>query len=153
MWLFQSFSPYLSISLLVASISVFFLSILKVRDSHFFSDTPGLLPFGMYVWGDALVIGFFWIILTSAAVLKVSAFWILLTAIIFLSIRSLIEIFYWLHQQFQPKPFNPPLLRRYCSPLQSAIVLQLWHTVIVCFGVLGIIVLLLYRAEALSTGI
>lgn len=138
MWLFQSVPAYLSLTMLTFSVILFLLSVVKVRNNAFFSDTPVLIPLGIYVWGDAVVLSLFWFLLSTFALFQVSLFWLSFFVITFLSVRSAIEVVYWLHQQFQTKPFNPPFFRKYFSPLQSAILLQLWHTLIVVFGVVAL---------------
>ncbi len=63
---------------------------------------------GIFVWGDALVIGFFWIF--SSLIFLFFNDWIgfLLTAAVFWSVRSLGEIIYWINEQFAVKHRNAP---------------------------------------------
>ena len=73
-----------------------------------FGLTPRLFWLGMFVWGDAVILGIFWLI-TSLVVLVLGD-WLLflLIASVFWVIRSLGEIIYWLNQQFSTINRNPP---------------------------------------------
>jgi hypothetical protein len=73
-----------------------------------FTITPWLAPLGIFVWADALVIGFFWLLWCSFTFFwqdwwffmsGVSAFWL---------VRSLGEVNYWMLQQFLKPATNEP---------------------------------------------
>ncbi|MDD3999184.1 MAG: hypothetical protein PHR98_03755 [Candidatus Shapirobacteria bacterium] len=63
---------------------------------------------GIFVWGDAVVIGLFWFLISLICFLLKD--WILFLLIIstFWIVRSLGEIIYWINQQFSPIIRNPP---------------------------------------------
>lgn len=73
-----------------------------------FGLTPFLLPLGIFVWADGVIIGLFWIISSFVAyLLKDSLLFIFLFSLFWL-VRSAGEAIYWLNQQFSPINRNPP---------------------------------------------
>jgi len=70
--------------------------------------TPALFPFGIFVWGDAVILGAFWA-LTSIVTLLLND-WILFLLIVsvFWLVRSLGETIYWFNQQFSKINRAPP---------------------------------------------
>ena len=62
--------------------------------------TPHLFPFGIFVWGDAVIIGFFWSLVSIFIYILKDWYLILLIFCVFWTVRSLGEAFYWLNQQF-----------------------------------------------------
>ncbi len=73
-----------------------------------FGLTLLLGPLGIFAWGDAVVFGLFWVIVTVLSLLLnewnlfcliVSVFWV---------VRSLGETLYWFNQQFSTINRNPP---------------------------------------------
>jgi hypothetical protein len=91
---------YISLYGLVA----FFSFLFGVRQTYFrknpYGLTPLLLPLGIFVWGDAVIIGLFWTIASVASVLLENAhlFWVIQA--LFWIVRSGGEILYWFLQQF-----------------------------------------------------
>ena len=73
-----------------------------------FGLTYPLFPFGIFVWGDAAVLGLFWSLVSLVCFLLND--WILFLLIISLYwfVRSFGEIIYWLNQQFSPIIRNLP---------------------------------------------
>lgn len=65
-----------------------------------FGPTTLLTWLGIFVWGDALVIGLFWFLSALAALVMQSWVIFLLIISVFWVIRSVGETMYWLHQQF-----------------------------------------------------
>lgn len=125
-------------SLLIFAIFFFLLvsimAVYKTRHNKFYQDTTFLWPFGIYVWGDALIVAPF--------LATVSLIWLLLgtdgatiTKFIALSlgVRSFFEVIYWLNHQATDNVFTPLLLRNNTSlkPKDTAILFQVWHTCIV----------------------
>lgn len=70
--------------------------------------TPHLFFLGSFVWGDMIVLGPFWIIVSLISILLNNwyLFWLFVT--VFWIIRSLGEVIYWLNEQFSGKNRNPP---------------------------------------------
>ena len=62
--------------------------------------TRPLLFWGIFVWGDAVIIGFFWSLVSIFIYILKDWYLILLIFCVFWTIRSLGEVFYWLNQQF-----------------------------------------------------
>lgn len=136
----SQFPAIISFVIVIFFSLISFVAILRKREGKFFMDSHFLSPFGIYVWGDALLVAPFWVILallTLGLGFSIREFFVI--SLIFFLIRSLIEIQYWLYQQFQKEPFNPPLLRKWFKPLESAILLQVWHTILVVFNLAGIL--------------
>lgn len=125
------------ILLFLLSFFIFILSIGKVKKGHFYQDTFWLFFFGIYVWGDGLVLGPFWmissIILFNTSVISAYRF-----LLIFFLVRSAGEVLYWLVHQASDRKYQPPLFRKitFLDDNQAAILYQLAHT--------SIIVILIY---------
>lgn len=139
----SQFPAIISFAIAFFFLIISFVAILRKRSGKFFKDSLFLSTFGIYVWGDALIVAPFWVILALLTLgLGLSNREFFVISLIFFLIRSLIEIQYWLYQQFQKEPFNPPFFRKWFKPLESAILLQVWHTIIVVFSLVGILKLL-----------
>jgi hypothetical protein len=71
---------------------------------------------GIFVWGDAIVLGPFWL-LTSLLVLFLQDWQLFLVILsLFWVVRSLGEVIYWITEQFSKEHRNPPetlMLYRY----------------------------------------
>jgi len=63
---------------------------------------------GIFVWGDAVILGFFWVLVSLVCFLLKDwiLFWLIIS--VFWVVRSLGEILYWINQQFSPIIRNPP---------------------------------------------
>lgn len=73
-----------------------------------FGNTRYLYPLGVFVWGDAVIIGAFWALSSFIAILLNDLILFLLLASTFWLVRSLGETLYWIAQQFSSLPKNPP---------------------------------------------
>jgi hypothetical protein len=62
-----------------------------------------LLPLGMFVWGDAVVFGLFWVVSSIIVLVLRDWYLFLLTISIFWVVRSVGETIYWFNQQFSSK--------------------------------------------------
>lgn len=80
----------------------------SIRKKQSFKLTPSLFPLGIFVWGDAIVIGPFWVIISLIAYFSNDWLLFLLTISVFWLVRSLGETIYWLNQQFSLVNRNPP---------------------------------------------
>lgn len=97
------------ISYSLLSVFVFILGwIQSVRNKNAFGLSTPFQFLGIFVWGDALIIGFFWIF--AGLIFLIFNDWIgfLLTVAIFWAVRSMGEIFYWISEQFAVKHRNSP---------------------------------------------
>lgn len=112
-----------------------FTKAIKKSKKEFYSDTFFLSLFGIYVWGDALILAPFWI-LSSMIFLFISDLNILKYILFFYSIRSFFEVIYWLNHQSVKSSYNPPFFRKFkwIKANESAILYQLFHTGIVVIG-------------------
>ena len=80
-----------------------------------FQETPSLLIFGIFVWGDAVVLGLLWLLVSLVTFLLNDWTLFLLFISVFWTVRSSGEVIYWLNQQFSPLNRNPPeRLKGYC---------------------------------------
>lgn len=91
---------------------VCFLSFIKafhevLKKHNPFGETPILFWLGIFVWGDAIVIGMFWILVSLISLLLNSWILFLLLVSVFWVVRSLGETIYWINQQFSPIIRNP----------------------------------------------
>jgi len=93
----------------VGALLLWVLSLVQLKRNNPFGLVPWwTAPWGMFVWGDGIMIGIYWLILSMFTGLSgnwagfglgVSVFWV---------IRSLGEMIYWLLQQFSPVVRNAP---------------------------------------------
>jgi hypothetical protein len=107
----------------------------KVRSKQFYSDTWWLWPWGVYVWGDGLVLGPFWF-LVGLIFLNISGLLQAQVIALFFALRSGYEVVYWLNHQVASRSYIPPMVRKWThlGPNEAAIVYQLFHTAIVCLA-------------------
>lgn len=84
------------------------LGVQNVRRNRTFSLTPLLYPLGIFVWGDAPILGAFWVVVAIAGMLVGNMAFFLLCVSLFWCVRSVGETIYWLLQQFSPLKRNPP---------------------------------------------
>ena len=78
------------------------------NENKAFTETPWLLPWGAFVWGDAVVFGLFWFLISTASLLLKDwlLFWLVYS--LFWVMRSLGETIYWLNQQFAVEKRDAP---------------------------------------------
>lgn len=62
--------------------------------------TPWLLPYGSFVWGDAVLLGLFWTVVSVVCLWLNNVQLFLIIQAIFWMVRSAGEIIYWFLQQF-----------------------------------------------------
>lgn len=93
----------------IGAISAF---ILGVRQCTYFKNPYGLTrmfyPYGIFVWADALLIGFFWISVSVLAFAMQNVHFFLVVQAIFWMVRSAGEIVYWFLQQFAETKRDTP---------------------------------------------
>jgi hypothetical protein len=94
------------------SVIVFIHGIQQSKKGNFYTDTPFLFPLGIFVWGDAIVLGLFWAVLALGSI-AMSWMSILRVLFIFFALRSAFEVVYWLNQQAIHSEYMPPLFRRF----------------------------------------
>ena len=70
--------------------------------------TRPLLFWGIFVWGDAVIFGIFWTLVSVAVLILKDWILFLLIISVFWVVRSFGEAIYWLNQQFSTINRNPP---------------------------------------------
>lgn len=73
-----------------------------------FGEPLVLFWLGIFVWGDALILGIFWCLVSIFCFFLKDWILFLLIVSVFWIVRSLGEILYWINQQFSPIIRNPP---------------------------------------------
>ena len=73
-----------------------------------FGLTRSLFFLGIFVWGDAVIFGAFWMIVSIVIFLLKNWYLFFLIISVFWTIRSFGEIIYWLNQQFSSINRNLP---------------------------------------------
>jgi len=90
-----------------------FLGFLKGLQQSAFNKNPYGLSYafnliGAFVWGDAVIFGLFWTIVSLVTLFLDNWLLFLMAISFFWVIRSLGEMIYWLNEQFSQKNLNPP---------------------------------------------
>lgn len=112
----------------------------QARQGHFYSDTPGLWLLGIFVWGDGIILGPFWVV-SAVGLTWVPVIWVARYILVFYALRSAYEVIYWINHQVAHRDYVPPLFRRWpwLKANESAILYQLLNT---CQVVLAVVLLL-----------
>jgi hypothetical protein len=131
---------YLLISLF--GFVIFLLSIHKSKNNQFYSDTFLLAPFGVYVWGDGIILGLFWILIgLFAYITNLEILWFYRFYLLFWAIRSGYEVVYWLNHQSVKSEYQPPILRnfKWLKTNETQILYQVANSCLmtIAFGLLG----------------
>lgn len=78
------------------------------KKQNSFGVTPWLYPFGIFVWGDAIVFGPFWVIVAFLGLLLQNVYFVYAIVAFFWFVRAHGEVMYWMHEQFATKHRNKP---------------------------------------------
>jgi hypothetical protein len=127
--MFTYLSPFIFLFLLLQC-GVFFFALQKCQKNQFYSDVPFVLClFGIFVWGDALIIAPFWAV-SSILFIFISPLNIVRYFFLFATVRSAYEVVYWIAHQFSGKKYRAPLFRNisWITDDQSAILYQVLQT-------------------------
>lgn len=105
-----------------------------------FGASPFYTLLGAWVWGDVLVFGVFWL-LVSLSFIFIFKNWhlYLLTQSVFWTVRSFGEINYWMNQQFSTINRNPPKNLLFHDIFHNDSIWFVYQTIWQCLGVIGII--------------
>ncbi len=79
-----------------------------IQQKNAFGYSTAFIPLGSWVWGDALIFGLFWFLVSVFILFKNDWILFLLIISVFWMVRSFAEIIYWLNQQFSVKERNHP---------------------------------------------
>lgn len=80
----------------------------SVKKKNSFGETAFLSWLGIFVWGDAVIIGLFWFLSSLVCLLVKDWILFLLILSVFWVVRSMGETSYWFNQQFSTINRNPP---------------------------------------------
>lgn len=132
-------SLFYSLSLIFVGLVIVIKSFLKLNDNKFFEDTPWLFILGIYIWGDGLVLGFFWLIMGLLTIF-LPAIWLYRLVLIFFALRWFYEVIYWLNHQAHKRSFKPFFLqgKKTLPADQAAIVYQLIHLCLTTLALFGL---------------
>jgi hypothetical protein len=87
---------------------VFLKGFYEIKRRNPYGLTKYLFFIGAFVWGDLLILGPFWIIVSLISIFLNNWTLFLLFCSLFWVIRSLGETIYWLNEQFAYTKRNPP---------------------------------------------
>jgi hypothetical protein len=132
---------YFGLLVCVLGLGIFFTAIKRCQNHCFYQDTHWLIPLGIFVWGDALILGPFWAI-SGLIFTQLSQIWVIRYLLLFASIRGGYEVIYWLNHQAVGKDYHPPLFRRFkwIDSQQSAILYQLVTTLWLFGSIFGLLI-------------
>lgn len=101
--------------------------------------TPHLFFFGAFVWGDMIVLGPFWIIVSLISIFLNNWYLLLLFISVFWIIRSFGEIIYWLNEQFAGKNRNPPFTLNFHKFINSEAIWFIYQVFWQCVFVFSLV--------------
>lgn len=97
-------SPIFNALLVCFGVGAFISLFLGWRQTYRRKNPHGLTPFywiyGIFVWGDAILLGIFWTLVCAMSVLLQNSQFFLITFAVFWMVRSAGESIYWFLQQF-----------------------------------------------------
>lgn len=76
------------------------------KNRNAYGLVPFLLPWGIIAWGDAIIFGPFWILVSFVTIALNDWYLFLLVLSIFWVVRSLGETIYWFNQQFSSRVYE-----------------------------------------------
>lgn len=101
---------------------------------------PWLIPLGMFVWGDAIIICLFWIIISAVAIVLQDWLLFLLIVSVFWVVRNIGEAIFWFNQQFSQKIIYPPEILPGYSLVKNESIWFIYQIINQCFAVVFIVV-------------
>lgn len=105
--------------------------------------TPWLFPWGIFVWGDGLVIGPFFVIVALITFLTQDFNLMMLLFCAFWLVRGVGESIYWLNQQFstviREKPKDVPFFGKMVGDESGWFMMQIFMQCIAVFALVGTI--------------
>jgi uncharacterized membrane protein len=121
---------FVSLFLVILGIIITYFSVIFSKKGQFYTDTHFLIPLGVFVWGDGLILGPFWIV-SGVLFTQFSLLLMLRYVLLFWAIRTGYEVIYWITHQATKHEYQPPLFRNvsWLDTQQSAILYQVLNTV------------------------
>jgi hypothetical protein len=105
----NNFQTGILLFIFIISLYATFKGLLEVvKKQNPFGEPHVLFWLGIFVWGDAVVLGLFWFLVSLFCLFTNDWQLFLLIVSVFWVVRSLGEIHYWISQQFSPIIRNPP---------------------------------------------
>jgi hypothetical protein len=121
--------------LFLLHVILFGLALQKGKRKQFYSDTPFLFLFGIFIWGDALILSPFWmassLLFHLLSLINICRYWLL-----FFAVRSMFEVIYWINHQVAHRDYKPPLFRnvKWLAANDSAILYQVMNMCLMIFS-------------------
>lgn len=104
----------------ISSILFFIKSLRQIKNKkNVYGVTTYLFFLGAFVWGDMVILGPFWIIVSLVSLILNNWYLFLLFVSVFWVIRSLGEMIYWLNEQFAGQKRNLPHTIKYYKFINS----------------------------------
>lgn len=101
-------SPVLFLLLILISLGISVLGITKSRQGRAFELVWWLFPWGAFVWGDAVIFGFFWAVVLAIGWWSQDLILLGVITALFWFVRSVGETIYWFNEQFATDHRNLP---------------------------------------------
>lgn len=139
----MTFQTVILIIFAVVNVLIFGRALTLVKRGGFYTNSHWLVPLGIFVWGDALIIAPFWAVISLIGV-WLSPLNIFRLLLLFYAIRSAYEVVYWINHQVAQRDYKAPIFRdiAWLTPNDAAILYQLLTMVQVVVS-LGLLMLTL----------
>ena len=100
-----------------------------------------LMPWGIIAWGDAVVFGPFWVLVSAVVLVLKDWYLFLLIFSVFWVVRSLGETIYWFNQQFSSKVYewNKPENLPFHSIFHNDSIWYIYQIMWQCMSVVSVI--------------
>lgn len=110
------------------------------KAGKFYSDTFLLVPLGIFVWGDGLILAPFWFVI-SIGLRLLSPVFGLRFFLLFWIFRAGYEVIYWIGHQWAKSEYVAPLFRKvkWIKPNDSAILYQVMNMCIAVAAAFGLL--------------
>ncbi len=109
------------------------------NEKNAFGESNLFVLLGAWVWGDVLVFGLFWLLISVAMLIKQDFVLFLLITSVFWTVRSFGEIDYWMNQQFSAIVRNPPEKLKFHSIFHNDSIWFIYQIIWQCIAVVSII--------------
>lgn len=96
--------------LALSFIGLFLLALVLSKRGKFYADSFVFIPFGIYVWGDALILAPF-LAVSAVALSFLPVIWTIRFVLLYWSLRNAYEVVYWLNHQSAKDTYVAPAFR------------------------------------------